>query len=43
MFAMNAHAGSMFYGLWYPIGVAGVTFVIGLSLLPETKDSDITA
>ena len=43
MFAMNAHAGSMFYGLWYPIGVAGVTFVIGLILLPETKDKDITA
>ena len=43
MFAMNAQNGSIFYGLWYPIVVAGATFVIGLLFLPETKDRDIYA
>jgi MFS family permease len=43
MFAMNAQAGSMFCGLWYPVVVAGVTFVVGLFFLPETKDTDIAA
>lgn len=42
MFAMNAEAGSMFFGLWYPVVVAGVTFVVGLLFLPETKDRDIS-
>ncbi len=41
MFAMNAQNGSIFYGLWYPIVIAGATFVIGLLFLPETKDRDI--
>ena len=41
VFAMNAQAGDMFYGLWYPIAIAAVTFVIGLIFLPETKDIDI--
>ena len=43
MFAMNAQNGSIFYGLWYPIVIAGATFVIGLLFLPETKDRDIYA
>ncbi len=42
-FAMNAQNGSIFHGLWYPIGVAAVCFVIGLLFLPETKDVDIYA
>jgi hypothetical protein len=29
-------------GLWYPIGFALMTFVIGLLFVPETKDRDIT-
>ena len=43
MFAMNAQNGSIFFGLWYPIVIAGATFVIGLLFLPETKDRDIYA
>lgn len=34
--------GNIFDGLWYPIIVAVTSFVIGLLLLPETKDRDIT-
>ena len=41
VFAMNAQTGSIFYGLWYPIVIAGATVVIGLIFLPETKDRDI--
>ncbi|MDR3537410.1 MAG: MFS transporter [Acetobacteraceae bacterium] len=41
MFAMNAQTGSIYFGLWYPIVIAGATFVIGLLLVPETKDVDI--
>jgi MFS family permease len=43
MFAMNAQTGSIFYGLWYPIVIAGGTFIIGMLFLPETKDRDILA
>lgn len=43
VFAMNAQTGSLYYGLWYPIVVAGATVVIGLIFLPETKDRDIYA
>ncbi len=42
-FAMNAQNGSIFHGLWYPIVIAAVCFVIGLLFLPETKDVDIYA
>jgi MFS family permease len=35
-FAMVAATGNIYYGLWYPIVVAGVTVVIGLLFLPET-------
>ncbi|MCZ8324312.1 MAG: MFS transporter [Sphingomonadaceae bacterium] len=35
-FAMVAATGDIYYGLWYPIVVAGLTVVIGLSFLPET-------
>ena len=41
VFAMNAQAGNIYYGLWYPIGVAVMTLVIGALLVPETKDRDI--
>ncbi|MFJ5370548.1 MFS transporter [Bosea sp. CER48] len=40
-FAMVAGTGDIFYGLWYPIVFALATFVIGLLLVPETKDRDI--
>jgi MFS family permease len=34
--------GNIYAGLWYPIGIAGLTFLIGLLVLPETKDRDLT-
>ena len=42
-FAMVAQNGNMYYGLWYPIVIAAVTFVIGLLFVRETKDVDIYA
>lgn len=35
-FAMVAATGDIYYGLWYPIVVAAICFVVGLVLLPET-------
>jgi hypothetical protein len=35
-FAMVAATGDIYYGLWYPIVVAGATVVLGLFFLPET-------
>ena len=40
--AMVAAKGNIFYGLWYPVVVALMTFVIGALFLKETKDRDIT-
>ncbi len=42
-FAMSAAKGDIYYGLWYPIVFAGITLVIGMLFLPETKDRDIHA
>jgi MFS family permease len=42
-FAMVAANGNMYYGLWYPIVIASVCFVIGLVFIKETKDVDIYA
>jgi hypothetical protein len=42
-FAMVAQNGNMYYGLWYPIIIAAVTFVIGMLFVRETKDVDIYA
>ena len=42
VFAIVAWKGNIYYGLAYPIGVAIMSFVIGLIFLPETKDRDIT-
>jgi hypothetical protein len=42
-FAMVAANGNMYHGLWYPIVIASVTFVIGLLFVKETKDVDIYA
>jgi MFS family permease len=35
-FAMVAATGDIYYGLWYPIVIAALTFVVGLMFLPET-------
>jgi len=40
-FAMVAATGDIYYGLWYPIIVAGLTFVLGLLFLPETFRNNI--
>jgi MFS family permease len=42
VFAIVAATGNIYSGLWYPIIVAAISFVIGLIFLPETKDRDIT-
>jgi hypothetical protein len=42
-FAMVAASGNIYFGLWYPICVALMTVVIGLVLVPETKDRNIYA
>lgn len=43
VFAIVAATGNIYSGLWYPIVVAAMSFVVGLIFLPETKDVDITA
>ena len=42
-FAIGAQTGNMYNGLWYPIIIAGATFVIGTLFIKETKDVDIYA
>jgi len=43
VFAIVAATGNIYSGLWYPIAVAAMSFVVGLIFLPETKDRDITS
>ena len=42
VFAIVAATGNIYSGLWYPIAVAAMSFVVALIFLPETKDVDIT-
>jgi predicted MFS family arabinose efflux permease len=42
-FAMVAATGDIYYGLWYPIVIAGATLVIGLFFLPETFKRNLDA
>jgi MFS family permease len=41
VFAIVAATGNIYSGLWYPIGVAAMSFVVALFFLPETKDRAI--
>jgi MFS family permease len=41
--ALVAGTGNIYAGLWYPIAIAAMTFIVGLIFVPETKDVDITA
>lgn len=41
-FALVAWTGDIYYGLWFPVIVAGATAVIGTILIRETKDVDIS-
>jgi Sugar (and other) transporter len=42
-FAIVASQGNIYSGLWYPIIIASVTFIIGMLFVKETKDVDIHA
>ncbi|AZG12481.1 MULTISPECIES: MFS transporter [Cupriavidus] len=42
-FALVAQNGNIYYGLWYPIVIAAMTFVLGALFIRETKDIDIYA
>jgi predicted MFS family arabinose efflux permease len=42
-FAMVAATGNIYYGLWYPVVIAGVALVIGVFFLPETFKRSIDA
>ncbi|QSX79254.1 MFS transporter [Agrilutibacter solisilvae] len=40
-FALVAASGNLYQGLWYPIGVALMTVVVGSLFLPETRGVDL--
>jgi MFS family permease len=42
-FAIVAATGNIYSGLWYPVIIAAVSFLVALIFLPETKDVDITS
>jgi MFS family permease len=42
-FAIVAATGNIYSGLWYPIAIAILTFVVGLFLVRDGKDTDIHA
>ncbi len=42
VFAIVAATGNIYSGLWYPIVIAAMSFVVALLFLPETKDRDIS-
>jgi MFS family permease len=42
-FAIVAATGDIYSGLWYPVIIAAMSFVVALIFLPETKDRDIAA
>ena len=41
-FALVAATGNIYYGLWYPIGIAVMSIIIGGLFLRETNNVDIT-
>ncbi len=41
VFAIVASTGNIYSGLWYPIAIAAMSFVVALLFLPETKDRDL--
>jgi MFS family permease len=40
-FAMVAATGNIYYGLWYPVVIAAVTFVVGLIFVKEMRGAPI--
>jgi hypothetical protein len=43
VFAVNVASGNVYAGLWYPVITAGLSFVVALFFLPETRGRDIEA
>jgi hypothetical protein len=41
--AIVAATGNIYYGLWYPIGIAAMTFIVGATMLRDTRGVDIAA
>jgi len=40
--SISVFTGNIYAGLWYPITIAGLCFIIGALVLPETKNRDIS-
>ncbi|CAG4913993.1 Sialic acid transporter NanT [Paraburkholderia gardini] len=40
-FAIVAASGDIYAGLWYPVGIIAITFVVGVIWLPETRGTDL--
>ncbi|MDR6947037.1 MFS family permease [Pseudomonas sp. 2957] len=40
-FALVVYTGDIFYGLWYPVLITGVSLVVGMVCLRETKNIDL--
>jgi MFS family permease len=40
-FALVVYTGDIFYGLWYPVLITGVSLVVGMIFLRETKNIDL--
>jgi MFS family permease len=41
VFAMSAFKGDIYYGLWYPIAIAAMTFIIGMIFVKDTRGIDL--
>ena len=40
-FALVVYTGDIFYGLWYPVVITGVSLVVGMTCLKETRNVNI--
>jgi hypothetical protein len=40
-FALVVYTGDIFYGLWYPVLITGVSLVVGMLCLRETRNVDL--
>jgi MFS family permease len=42
-YAISIYAGNVYYGLWYPVLIVGLSFVVVALMVPERKGRDIFA